>query len=141
MLKQLDEIRVLSDDGRRRISEARKAYIAEHGTPTQGKGHTEETKKKLSEQKMGEKNPMYGTHHTQEWKDMMSKKLSKKVRCIETQQVFNSRKEAAAWCGLASAGSITAYINGYKKSAGKHPVTGEKLHWENVIEDIENQDE
>ena len=51
---------IVSEEGRKNISEARKKYIAKYGTPTQGKGHTEETKQKLREAKLGNKNPMYG---------------------------------------------------------------------------------
>ena len=45
----------ISDEGKKRISDARKKYIAQHGTPTQGKGHSEATRKILSEQKIGKK--------------------------------------------------------------------------------------
>lgn len=122
----------ISEDGRKRISEARKKYIQEHGTPTQGIGHTEETKEKIRQSKLGEKNPMYGKHHTEEQKQKVREKLSKKVQCIETGQIFTSRAEAAQWCGLASGSSISANLSGKKKSAGKHPETGEKLHWKNI---------
>lgn len=122
----------ISEDGRKRISEARKKYIQEHGTPTQGIGHTEETKEKIRQSKLGEKNPMYGKHHTEEQKQKVREKLGKKVQCIETGQIFNSRAEAAQWCGLAKGSSISANLSGKKKSAGKHPETGEKLHWKNI---------
>lgn len=58
----------------------------------------------------------------------------KVVRCIETGQLFSSTKEAAEWCGLKSHTGIQDCCknngNGAHKSAGKHPETGEKLHWE-----------
>lgn len=59
--------------------------------------------------------------------------LGKLVRCIETNQLFPSTREAANWCGLKSCSPIKDYLagRGYK-SAGKHPETGEKLHWEYV---------
>lgn len=123
---------VISDDGKKRISEARKAYIVEHGTPTQGIGHTRETKEKLSQSKLGEKNPMYGRKHTKEEIQNLREKSSKPIQCIETGQIFNSRKEAAAWCGLKSATGISDCLCGRKKSSGKHPETGEKLHWKEV---------
>ena len=119
----------LSEDGRKRISDARKKYITEHGTPTQGKGHTEATKKILSEQKKGSKNPMYGKKPSDYQIQKAKEATCKRVQCIETQQIFNSRVDAAKWCGLKSSSSITQNINGSKKSAGKHPDTGEKLHW------------
>lgn len=122
----------LTEEGRNKISEARKKYIAEHGTPTQGKGHTEEAKEKIRQAKLGEKNPMYGKHHTEEQKKQVAMKVSTPVRCIETSQIFSSKKEAALQCGLSSGSGITDQIAGRRKSAGKHPETGEKLHWENV---------
>lgn len=122
----------ISEEGRQRISDFRKNYIQEHGTPTQGKGHTEEAKEKIRQSKLGEKNPMYGKHHTQEQKEAVAKKLSKAVQCIETGEIFESREKAAEWCGLASGSSISACLSGKKKSGGKHPTTKEPLHWKEV---------
>lgn len=61
------------------------------------------------------------------------KKRGKKVKCIETGEVFKSIKEANIWSGLKSDSSkITESIKRYenRKYAGKHPITGEKLRWE-----------
>ena len=62
--------------------------------------------------------------------------LGKLVQCIETGQIFPSVREAANWCGLKSSSSIKDYCRGNNayKSAGKHPQTGQKLHWR-YIED------
>lgn len=68
----------MSEEGRKNISKARKAYIAEHGTPTQGKGHSEATKEKIRQTKLGNKNPMYGKttsdYQKQRVKECQSKK-------------------------------------------------------------------
>ena len=40
-----------------------------------GKHLSEEHRKRISESLRGEKNPMYGKHHTKEWKEKVSKKL------------------------------------------------------------------
>lgn len=122
----------ISFQGRENISKARKEYIAIHGTPTQGKGHTEETKQKIRESKIGEKNPMYGKTTSDKQKQKMKEINSCPVRCLETQQIFSSRKEAAQWCGLKSSSGISDCLSGAKKSAGKHPITKEKLHWESI---------
>lgn len=55
----------------------------------------------------------------------------KEVICKETGQKFNSLAEAAIWAGMkkSSTSNITAQIKGIKPSAGKHPITGEPLHW------------
>ena len=122
----------LSEEGRQHISEARKKYIAKYGTPTQGVGHTAETKKKISESMKGEKNHMYGKSTSDYQKQRAKECSSKKIKCCETGEIFSSRKDAAAWAGLKTASSIADCLAGRKKSAGKHPITGEKLHWENV---------
>lgn len=66
---------------------------------------TEEVKQKLREQKIGEKNPQYGTHRTEEEKEYLSNAMKeigknggnhcKKVRCIETNIIYYSCQEAA----------------------------------------------
>lgn len=55
---------------------------------------------------------------------------NKKVKCIETQQKFDSLNEAAKWCGLSSGKIIGTFLSGKRKSAGKHPITNQKLHWQ-----------
>lgn len=79
----------------------------------------------------------YGYQWSQEKVDKMkptSTPKGKLVHCLETDSYFPSVKEAAQWCGLKSSSSIKDYCRGYGnyKSAGKHPITGEKLHWEYV---------
>ncbi len=55
---------------------------------------------------------------------------SKKVICINTGGVFNSIAEAAKWCG-SGRGTISDYLGckRSRKTAGKHPSTGEPLRW------------
>jgi hypothetical protein len=45
--------------------------------------------------------------------------------------------DAARWCGLTNSSSIGQVCNktGKRKTAGKHPVTKEKLLWEFVNND------
>lgn len=57
---------------------------------------------------------------------------TKQVRCKETQRIFNSVKEANAWCGLKNCHSIPDNCTGKRAWGGTHPETGEKLHWEYV---------
>ena len=64
-------------------------------------------------------------------------KCKKKVRCITTGEEFDSIKEAAEKYDIRGT-YITANCKGRQKSAGKHPLTGEKLIWEykkNKLED------
>ena len=56
-----------------------------------------------------------------------------KVKCVETNEVFNSAKEAAAWIGPKAKGcNITAQARGNLHFAYRHPITNEPLHWELV---------
>jgi group I intron endonuclease len=65
-----------------------------------GKTHTEETKKKISESKIGNKNP-----------------VAKKVICINTSDIFETIKEASLKYNLDSS-SITKCCKGKIKSCG-----------------------
>ena len=76
-----------------------------------------------------EKHPMYGKHHTLESKKEMSNKLSKPVICLTTGKIFNSSKEASIETKI-SCSNINECCRNKRQSAGKHPVTGEKLKWE-----------
>ena len=53
---------------------------------------------------------------------------SKKVYCIEMDKVFLSVNQAARELKI-NHGSISACCLGKIKSAGRHKITGEKLHW------------
>lgn len=56
----------------------------------------------------------------------------KLVQCIETKEIFTSTREAAIAYNLKSHTNIVDCCNGKKKSAGKHKITGEKLHWKYI---------
>ena len=71
-------------------------------------------KNKIREKLTGNKNPS-----------------AKKVQCIETGEIFDTIKQAGEWCHIGHS-DIAALIRGKQKSAGKHPSTGEKLHWKYV---------
>lgn len=96
------------------------------GKGSKRKPFTKEHKQKLSKAKKGK-------HLTEEHKQKLSNKTrdennprARAVICLETLQVFNTIKEAKQWSGCSA---IVAQINGRCKSSGKHPETGEKLHW------------
>ena len=121
--------KVHSEDTKAKIS---KSHI--------GKTHTEETKQKLSyilSQRSGEECAMYGKKHSEEAKQKMSKAkkgkytgennwCSKPVICVDTKEVF-----ANVNCAKIKypKGNITACCIGETISAGKHPETGQRLHW------------
>lgn len=57
----------------------------------------------------------------------------KMIRCIETNQIFNSIQEAGQFMKLSES-SISGCIRGRLPSAGKNPSTKDVLHWEFVSE-------
>lgn len=125
-----------SESQREKIS---KKFLGE-GNPFYGHHHSEETKKKISENRKGKRvgkdHPMYGKKHTKEELEKMSKnrqgKGGKRIICINTGEIFETMMDAARWCGLKNSSSIGQVCNktGKQKTAGKHPITGEKLKWE-----------
>ena len=93
----------------------------------------------LKKSNKGVNNPMYGKHHTEETKKKIGgvhkgktgekHPRSKKVKCITTGDVFVCIREAGRKYNVANH-DISKCCKGKRKSAGKHPVTGEKLVWE-----------
>ena len=117
-----------SEETKRKISETLK-----------GKPHSEETKRKQSESLKGKPRKPFSEEHRQhlseslkgkplseKHKQKLSELLKVKIICLETQQVFDSIKQAQEWLGK---GNISHNLRGKTKSAGRHPETGEKLHW------------
>ena len=56
---------------------------------------------------------------------------SKKVLCVELNRIFESNMEVERDLGINNR-RISECCNGKIKSAGKHPVTGERLHWKYI---------
>ena len=98
---------------------------------------------------VGDRNGMYGKHHTEETKQKISNALkgrtlseerkqqistfmntnhprARKVRCIETGEIYNSARKAAEAYGVGHS-SISRVCNGERKSI-------KNLHWEWYIE-------
>lgn len=59
------------------------------------------------------------------------------VKCLETGMEFGSVKEAAKWCGLKGSARIGQCAKGTRECAGRHPITGEALHWEYILKEEE----
>lgn len=112
------------------------------GNPFYGQHHSEETKKKISEHRkgklIGKEHPMYGKKHTEETLKKMSQnrqgKAGKRVLCLNTGEIFNCMMDAARWCGLSNSSSIGKCCMGHQLTAGKHPITKERLKWKYLDE-------
>lgn len=101
-----------ADESRREIqSHKRKMYLDTHP----------EAKKYLSEINMGENSPMWGKRYGEH-------PGAKPIMCIETGQMFSCGKEAEDVTGI-NRSNICAVLKGNRHYAGRHPETGEPLHW------------
>ena len=114
------------DEHKKKISESVSKAITGEGNPMYGKKHTEEAKRRMSEKAKGRK-------ASKETKVKMSEKRqgkdngnAKKVVCLETNEIFDTIGEAKQWSKAAAIGQCCL---GKVKYSGKHPETGEKLHW------------
>ena len=90
-----------------------------------------------------ENHPMYGKHHTDGAREKMSEKRNngqmyccKPIYCPELNQYFYAASEAERILHISASG-IRKCCNGTggRKSMGKHPETGEPLHWKNVTKE------
>ena len=98
--------------------------------------HTEEWKKERSEAMKGENNPFYGKKHSEETRKKMSENhanvwggnssSAKKVRCIETGEIFPSSREASEFVHRTKS-AINNCIYGLSNTCGGY-------HWERVEE-------
>lgn len=69
------------------------------------------------------------------WKDNeYIKRHCTPVFCIETQEYFLCQQDAVKKYHFSPSG-LSSNLSGRQKSAGKHPITGEPLHWKKVTWD------
>lgn len=92
----------------------------------------------------GEKNGMYGVHRYGEsspnygnkWTEKQKQRMSQlkkgqgmiPIYCLELNEEFAGLTEVYDKYGIRYQ-NISACLNGKQKTAGKHPITGERLHW------------
>lgn len=103
--------RYVSDETKKKQSEARKGIV-----------YSDKYRENISKHHAnvsGKNNPQYG-------KPAINRKS---VYCPELNMTFSSMNDAALYVGLKSYASISACCVGRLKSAGKHPDTGQPLHW------------
>ena len=114
----------------------------EYNIRTEGHGISEEAREKLRKLHTGKKRPtkkqreaMTGRKHTPEhcekirqshlgqgWKPSTYEKRCRKIRCVETGEIFPSIKSAAEHYGLHDS-NISVVLTGKKKTCGGY-------HWE-----------
>lgn len=73
-------------------------------------------------------NPEKHKEQIERWRKMGSEANSQKVICITTGEIYASQCEASRQTGVPQT-NISKCLRGERKSAGKHPITKEKLVW------------
>lgn len=93
----------------------------------------QERKERLQEgrKKFWEENPEWHQEQVDKWRQAGSIKNSKPVKCITTGEIFPSQCEASRYYNIPQP-NISKCLRGERKSAGKHPITGEKMSWKFV---------
>lgn len=111
---------------------------------------TKDVREKISKKLKGKNNGMYGVplpiekrgmlgkHHTAEARRIMSEKSklrtgknANRARKVQasTGEIFDVMLDAIKWAGLKDGSSIGRACRGVAKTAGRHPITNEKLQW------------
>lgn len=103
--------------------------------------HPEEREKvmqKLQEAriKMWEENPEWHQQQVDAWRKAGSDANSIPVICLTTGEVFPSQCEASRHYNVPQT-NISKVLAGERHSAGKHPITGEKLYWDFYQKDLD----
>lgn len=114
------------DEHKRKISESVSKAITGEGNPMYGRKQSEETKKKISEKAKGRKASKETKKKMSEARQGKDNGNSKRVICLETNEIFDTINEAKVWSNASAIGQCCL---GKVKYSGKHPETGEKLHW------------
>ena len=120
------------------------ADVSGENNPNYGKHISEETKRKMianRNTRKGASHPNYGKTFSEETKAKLRANHAdfsgpnhpqcRPVYCPELDREFWGAKEVELELGI-DASYISACLIGKQKSAGKHPLTGEKLHWVDI---------
>ena len=128
------------EESKKKMSISKKTIYLGAGNPFYGKHHTEETKMKFSQNRKGkytkESNHNYGKKPSEATRQRMRENhadvtginnpRARQVYCIELNEIFDTIVNAKRQTGFSS---ISACCNGLCQYAGRHPYTGECLHW------------
>ena len=126
----------MTDETKQKISQSKIGKYSGENHPLYGTCRSEDTKRKISNALLGkmagENHPMYGQHHSNDNRKKISQNMGgKQVYCLELDEIFWGAAEVEEKYKINHT-NIIACCRGKRKSAGKHPITGEKLHWKYV---------
>lgn len=104
--------------------EGAKRYWQEH--PDEQQAHME--KVNIAKEKWQREHPIEHQKQVEQWIKSGSMANSQKIICLTTGEIFESQSAAARAYGIIQT-NISKALRGERKSAGKHPITKEKLFW------------
>lgn len=116
--------REFSEETRNKLSTSLKGKYTKEKSSWWGRKHTDEERKKIGDAQKGDKNHMYGKRASAETRKKMSESRKgelhwnhKKVRCIETGEIYISAIEAGEKTGIDNS-SIGKCCKGKRNNAG-----------------------
>ncbi|MCM3387245.1 NUMOD3 domain-containing DNA-binding protein [Ureibacillus chungkukjangi] len=115
-------------------NKGKKGIYSEETLSLMKKPKSEEHKRKLSEINKGKK---MDEETKKKIGESNRNKNGIKVICLNTIEVYDSLAEASR-CTSVNINSLVLCCKNKRKSAGKHPITGERLNWM-YLEDYEKQ--
>ena len=125
MLSESLKGRVLSEDTKAKIK-ANHADFSGENNPNFGKVKSEESRRKSRESNLKTwQDPDLRKRHS----DIKTGQGTKQYYSPELNMTFDGLKSAGSYINLKTCSKISECVCGRRKSAGKHPITGEKLTW------------
>lgn len=119
--------RKLSNETKEKISKSLRKFYKNNKLKKRSKEHSKKISESLKGKYKGENNSFYGKTHSEETKE---KFFYRKVRCINTGEIFESINMAAAKYNISR-----SYITRSCSKSDIHDITKGKTEWE-YIEDI-----
>lgn len=131
-----DNIYEITLETRKKMSEVAKARLADpNNHPWTGRHHTEEAKEKSRKAHLGKKASEETKRKQSEMRKGYQSARANAVYCIELDELFWGQQNAVEKYGFNRC-CIGDCCRGKQKSAGKHPITDEPLHWKYVYDQI-----
>lgn len=106
------------------LTEGAKRYWQEH--PDEQRERMKQLN--IAKEQWQKEHPEEHQKQVEQWIKAGAEANSQKVICLTTGEIFESQSAAARAYGIAQP-NISKVLRGERKSAGKHPITKEKLVW------------